>query len=301
MGYRCWAMGERLPTEPSSAGAIDALTAEQAWRLVLQRGARREGGASCRDDPSVGIALEVDGRGGWQCDRPVTPAAREVFDLYLPLAVDSSIRTLAQLGQSVDGRIATRNGASRYVTGSADLRHLHRLRALVDVVVIGAGTACADDPALTVRHTEGDNPTRVVIDAGHRVPEHLQLFHDDAAPTVLIHTADATRHPPGQATCLAVARTPEGGLDPQAILDALAARGLTRVLVEGGGVTVSRFLQAGLLDRLHLTVAPLIIGSGRAAFTLPAIDALEDALRPPCRHFRLGDDILFDFDLRRSP
>ena len=78
-----------------------------------------------------------------------------------------------------------------------------------------------------------------------------------------------------------------------------AAKGrLRRVLVEGGGITVSRFLQAGLLDRLHVTVAPLLIGSGRAALTLPAIETLAQALRPRCRHFHLGEDVLFDLDLR---
>jgi riboflavin biosynthesis pyrimidine reductase len=70
------------------------------------------------------------------------------------------------------------------------------------------------------------------------------------------------------------------------------------VLVEGGGITVSRFLAAGVVDRLHVTVAPLLIGSGRPALTLEPIDTLRQALRPRCRHFHLGDDILFDLDLR---
>ena len=81
-------------------------------------------------------------------------------------------------------------------------------------------------------------------------------------------------------------------------MGALRAEGLGRILVEGGGLTVSRFLQAGALDRLHLTVAPLLIGSGRPSLTLDPIATLDQALRPPCRHFRLGADILFDLDLR---
>jgi riboflavin biosynthesis pyrimidine reductase len=82
------------------------------------------------------------------------------------------------------------------------------------------------------------------------------------------------------------------------VLEALRARGYRRVLVEGGGVTVSRFLQAGVLDRLHVCVAPLLIGSGRPALTLPPVETLAHALRPRCRHFHLGDDLLFDLDLR---
>jgi riboflavin biosynthesis pyrimidine reductase len=82
------------------------------------------------------------------------------------------------------------------------------------------------------------------------------------------------------------------------VIETLRARGLRRILVEGGGVTVSRFLQAGALTRLHVTVAPLLIGSGRHALSLPPIATLDQALRPPCRLFHLGNDVLFDLDLR---
>ena len=88
------------------------------------------------------------------------------------------------------------------------------------------------------------------------------------------------------------------GFELGAVLDALRGQGLRRVLVEGGGITVSRFLQAGLLDRLHVTVAPLLIGSGRAALTLPPVETIAQAIRPRCRHFHLGEDVLFDLDLR---
>lgn len=81
-------------------------------------------------------------------------------------------------------------------------------------------------------------------------------------------------------------------------LATLPARGLRRVLVEGGGVTVSRLLEAGLLDRLHLTVAPILMGSGRPGITLPLIETLDQSLRARCRHVPLGDDLLFDLDLR---
>jgi riboflavin biosynthesis pyrimidine reductase len=87
-------------------------------------------------------------------------------------------------------------------------------------------------------------------------------------------------------------------LDPGTVLKALRSEGLRRVLVEGGGTTVSRFVQAGVVDRLHVTVAPIVIGSGRHGLTLDRIDSLDSALRPSCRVFRLDDDVLFDLDLR---
>ena len=87
------------------------------------------------------------------------------------------------------------------------------------------------------------------------------------------------------------------GFDPATLLEALAARGLGRVLVEGGGLTVSRFLQAGVLHRLHLMVAPMLIGSGRPGVCLPPITSLDAALRPRCRVFACGADSLFDLAL----
>ena len=90
----------------------------------------------------------------------------------------------------------------------------------------------------------------------------------------------------------------DDGFDPGAVLAELARRDLHRVLVEGGGVTVSRFLAADLLDRLHVSVAPLLIGSGRPGITLPEVRTLGEARRPPVRHFLVGSDLLFDLDLR---
>jgi riboflavin biosynthesis pyrimidine reductase len=98
-----------------------------------------------------------------------------------------------------------------------------------------------------------------------------------------------------------VAADVNGRFDPRVVVQALRDLGYRRILVEGGGITISRFLQVGALDRLHVTVAPLLIGSGRPALTLHPILSLQQALRPPCRHFRLGDDILFDLDLRSLP
>ncbi|WP_280539031.1 RibD family protein [Chromohalobacter sp. 11-W] len=235
--------------------------------------------------------------GAWQAEGPVTAEATALLDSLLPSSATPGRFVIAQLGQSLDGRIATITGASHYVTGEASRVHLHRLRALVDAVVIGAGTACADDPQLTVRHVTGDNPVRVILDPNGRVPATSGVLQCSDAPTLHI-----TRHPLPRDTLGAHVESlvPEDAADltPSALLDALAARGLRRVLIEGGGQTVSRFLADGQLDRLHVVVAPLLIGSGRPAVSLAEIETLDAALRPPCRTFAMGDDTLFDLTLR---
>jgi riboflavin-specific deaminase-like protein len=244
--------------------------------------------------------LQVSPSGGWTLSSPVTAAARDLIDLYLPLQRRADL-VIAQWGQSLDGRIATHTGHSHYVTGPADICRLHRVRALVDAVVVGCNTVTADNPRLTVRLVEGDNPVRVVLDPSGRLAAARHVFTDGAARTLVIRRADEG----AQRTSIAgdVISMPGGadGFDPRVVLAVLRDLGYRRVLVEGGGITVSRFLHAGVVDRLHVTVAPMLIGSGRPGLTLPPIDSLDLALRPACRYFRLGDDMLFDLDLRPVP
>ena len=204
---------------------------------------------------------------------------------------------VAQLGQTLDGRIATVTGASRYISGREALCHLHRLRATVDAVVVGVGTVVADDPLLTVRMAKGPNPTRVVIDAAGRLPATARLLHDGAAP-VLVATAEGVAVPPG-CIPLCVARAPGAAIDPHTLLAALAARGLRRVLVEGGADTISRFLDADAIDLLHVLVAPMILGSGKPCLSMRPIDRLDDALRPATEVHLFDDgDVLFTCALR---
>lgn len=284
---------------------MSEIDATEAWELLREippgqpsgRTERRRGGSG------EGIVLEWDGEGGWHTEPACTPEAFELVDLFLPLQRARN-PVIGQLGQSLDGRIATEEGHSHYINGPEDLVRLHRVRALVDAVIVGAGTAAADDPRLTVRRAPGENPVRVVLDPQGRVPEELTLFHDGAAPTLWLQEgpAGAERAGPGaHVRILTLAAGADGLFDPHTVLEILRGRGLGAILVEGGGRTVSHFLEAGALDRLHLSVAPLLIGSGRPAITLPPIRRLDEALRPPVRHFRLGNDLLFDLSLKRTP
>ncbi len=177
-----------------------------------------------------------------------------------------------------------------------------RRKALVDAVIVGAETVAQDDPRLTVREVEGENPVRVVLDPDGRLGEDRRVFSDRAVRTLVMRRASAPSSPsrtPGAGP--EVVTLPTSGperFEPGAVLEALRARGLRRVLVEGGGVTVSRFLEAGLLDRLHVTVLPILMSSGRPGITLPPIETPDQSLRARCRHIPLGDDLLFDLDLR---
>ena len=219
-------------------------------------------------------------------------------DLFEPLrsgTVDDLV-VVGQIGQSLDGRIATENGHSHYINGPEGLAHLHRLRALVDVVVVGIGTALADDPQLTVRRVAGPHPARVVIDPRSRLPADARLLAPDGVRRLIVTATDARAQVPAGVELIALPAE-EGTIAPAAILAALAARGFKRILIEGGANTVSRFLAAGCLDRLHVVVAPLILGSGPAGIALAPVARVEEGMRPPTRAHVLGAEVLWDCDL----
>jgi riboflavin-specific deaminase-like protein len=269
---------------------VAPLDADTAWERLLRI-------RTAQDAEAAGLVL--DGRWRWRVD--ASHEAQHLAELYVPLCLAGTRHAFAQLGQSLDGGIATSTGDAIYVTGEEDRRHLHRLRALADAVVIGVDTVRTDDPRLTVRACAGTNPVRVVLDHRGRVDVRRNLFTDGAAPTLwIIGCADG-----GTARALAgdnvdVLRLPchDGSFQPARLLDALAERGLGRVLVEGGGVTVSRFLAAGALQTLYLTMAPLIIGDGVPGLRFPGATRMREALRAPLRRFVLGEDTLFELDLR---
>ncbi|MBS3666678.1 RibD family protein [Vreelandella boliviensis] len=271
---------------------INTIALGDAWEWLL----------ALRHQRSCDVAITLTPTGEWQTDKTVAAEARELLDCLTPLA-SRPAWVVAQLGQSMDGRIATESGHSHYINGHESLVHLHRLRALVDAVVIGAGTASADNPQLTVRHVSGTNPARVVLDPRGRIPNNLALLNTDSAPT--LHIVGSAVGTESQATTsLAHVERCElplnasGQFTPSDVVTLLADKGLTRVLVEGGGITVSQFIEAGAVDRLHLLVAPLLIGSGRPGLKMTPIETLESASRPPTRTFRCGDDTLFDLRLR---
>ncbi len=231
------------------------------------------------------------------------PADVALCPLYGPLiappAAADGCYVIGRIAQSLDGYIATTTGASQWISGPEDIVHTHRLRALSDAVIIGAGTIRADDPQLTTREVEGPSPVRVVLDTDGRLDARYRVFND-GPPTLLLCAADAAGGDRvGMAEVVRVPRAAQG-LDIAAVRAVLAQRGLFRMFVEGGGVTVSRFLAAGALDRMHVTVAPMLMGSGIPAFTVPRATSLAQVPRFDWSVYRVGVDVLVDIPLTRG-
>ena len=226
---------------------------------------------------------------------PLPPRWDAIFGPLRGHALDE-LFVVAQIGQSLDGRVATASGHSHYINGPAGLAHLHRLRAIVDAVVVGVGTALADDPQLTVRHVAGRDPARVVIDPGARLPAAAKMFARDGVRRLVMTAHDVKPRLPAGIEIVGF-QAFQRRIAPEAILSALHERGLRRILIEGGAETVSRFLVANCLDRLHVVVSPIIFGNGRPSFNLPRIERVQEALRAPTKIHQLDGDVLFDCDL----
>jgi GTP cyclohydrolase II len=226
----------------------------------------------------------------------------QLLDRYGSLVAAGPTITIAQLAQSVDGFIASRTGDANYVSGAEDREHLHRLRALVDAVVVGAQTVTADDPQLTTRTVPGPSPVRVIIDPHGRVPPNSRVLNDGRVETLwCVATGSEAPRKLAAHVELVTLKLEAGRFPPQALLDMLRARGLGRVLIEGGGRTVSDFLAAGVLNRLYLTTAPILVGDGIPGVRFAGADLLADAITASVQRFSLGADICTVFDFAAAP
>lgn len=188
-----------------------------------------------------------------------------------------------KLATSLDGRIATRTGESRWITGPAARGEVHRLRAAHDAILVGVGTALADDPELTVRLDPPVeiHPLRVVLDSRARLSARSRLATTVEKGPVLVFAGEGAEASALRAAGVEVAHLPLSGarLDPAAVLAALAARGVRRVFVEGGGEVAASFVAADLVDRIEWFRAPILLGAGgRPALGPLPVETLSQAL-----------------------
>ena len=228
---------------------------------------------------------------GW-LGRKVVAAPSSIHIPY-ELGLGASVGYVSGGSSHPNGRVATADGDAADVSGVEGLMHLHRCRALADCVIVGANTAIQDNPRLTVRLVKGDNPARVVIDPRGRLSEDAALLTGEGC---LVVQACEQKRPAGVET-IKVASSAEG-LDAVSIVAGLIERGFRRIMIEGGGKTIGRFMDANLVDRLHVGISPLIIGAGPSGLTTNPVSLLAQAKRPRARVYGLGSDIIIDCDLK---
>jgi 3,4-dihydroxy 2-butanone 4-phosphate synthase/GTP cyclohydrolase II len=201
--------------------------------------------------------------------------------------------------QTIDGRIASRTGDSRWVSGEGSLRLAHELRAAHDAVLVGIGTVLADDPKLTVRLVPGDSPVRVVVDSQLRIPPDANVLRAADARTIIATTPLASEERAAAirargADVLRVKADADGHVDLRELLARLRADGVRSVLIEGGRGIITAALRERLVDRLTVCIAPKVIGEGITAVGDLHIDRLRDAMTFERAGFvAYGGDVVF--------
>ena len=214
-----------------------------------------------------------------------------------------------KFAQSIDGRIATASGHSRWISSEQSLKFAHALRSHHDAVLVGSGTLSKDDPELTVRLSRGRNPLRVVVDSHLRISPDARILKDqDKARTIVATTNYADREKRARLTdlgveVLAVDTDKDRRVDLMRLLMELGKRNISSVLVEGGADIITSMLVEQLPDRVVIIIAPKIVGKGLEAIGDLGIKNINESLRLAYRKVRrLGDDLIIDGRIeKKSP
>ncbi|HNI38868.1 MAG TPA: bifunctional diaminohydroxyphosphoribosylaminopyrimidine deaminase/5-amino-6-(5-phosphoribosylamino)uracil reductase RibD [Solirubrobacterales bacterium] len=238
---------------------------------------------------------------------PAADAALALIQDFRKRALTGKPLVTLKMAMSLDGKVATRTGDSKWISGEESRALVHRWRAEMDAVAVGSGTLTADDPRLTARHTDGEpvrQPARVIFDSGLLITTGAALFADiDEAPLLIIAGPEPD---PDRLAALKAAGAeviPVAGEGSGArfalAMEALGERGIGSLLLEGGPRLAGAALTAGEVDRTEIFIAPLILGGGRPATEGSGPELMEEATRvPKMRIGRVGQDVLMSSTIR---
>ena len=226
---------------------------------------------------------------------------RRLNEVYFKYIQTGTPFVTLKFAQTLDGRIATATGDSRWISSELSLKGAHRLRSLYDAVLVGVGTVLKDDPQLTVRLVKGRNPLRVVADSRLRIPLNSKILKDlEIAPTTIVTTPQADREKASSLKrmgieVLMVEEDSEGMVDLKDLLQKLGKKNVSSVLVEGGATTITSFIRQELADTVIAIVAPKIMGKGVEAVGDLGILKVDRALKLSFdKVYRKGEDVIIE-------
>jgi diaminohydroxyphosphoribosylaminopyrimidine deaminase/5-amino-6-(5-phosphoribosylamino)uracil reductase len=216
----------------------------------------------------------------------------EVFFKFIPSGLPF---VTLKIAQTVDARIADEAGHSHWITGEESRRFTHQLRHFHDAVMVGGHTAVVDNPQLTVRHVEGNNPLRIILAGREQLPPQIKLFcnNDDDRTIIAVSAQKAERSGlPGNVRIWEIDSYEDGHINIAKLLLRAGREKISSILVEGGSRLFSEFIRRKFVDKIYVGIAPRIIGGGIPAFQELGINTLEHSVEiVRHKHFVKGDDL----------
>ena len=219
----------------------------------------------------------------------------ELFNIFLPIILNKSKEPyiIGHLAQTLDGYIATQAGESKYISCRENIEHIHRLRAISDIIIVGSKTVLLDNPKLTTRMVEGSNPLRMVLNSKNNLNNNLNIFaHKDRNGFKVINKNEQTKM-----NNIFSLPAYKKGFKISDIIKLIKKLNKRIVFIEGGGSTISSFYSNQYLNKLHLCISPIIIGDGRSSFILEKKPSIKDFKDHKISYYKMGSDILCDIDL----
>jgi diaminohydroxyphosphoribosylaminopyrimidine deaminase/5-amino-6-(5-phosphoribosylamino)uracil reductase len=206
---------------------------------------------------------------------------RALNEVYIKHITTGIPFVILKIAQTLDGKIATQNGDSRWVSSPESRRLTHRMRAQVDAVMVGVNTVLQDDPLLTVRHVKGSNPIKIILDSRLRTPLGAKILAQGRVIMATCQGADSARVQEYRDRRIEVWEMPRdatGLVDLAELLRQVGQAELTSVLIEGGQRILTSALKAGVVDKMHVFIAPSLVGEGKSSIGDLAIHRMADAL-----------------------
>ena len=222
----------------------------------------------------------------------VDKETQELFNIFLPIVLNRKKNPyiVGHLAQSLDGFIATRSGESKYISCKQNIEHIHRIRAISDVILVGARTILLDNPCLTTRLVKGNNPMRLILDPNNKLKGVEKVFkHHDKNGFRIIGSNELSKEEN-------IFKLPivKNTFKLNHLIDLFKKLNKKIIFIEGGGYTISEFYKNNCLDRLHLCLSPTIIGKGKSSFLIENKKSMKDFKNHDIRYYKMGEDILCD-------
>ena len=216
---------------------------------------------------------------------------QSILNILLPILRKNKKLVIAQIGQSIDGRIALNNGNSHYINNPKSIIYLHCLRSISDAIIVGSNTIKKDDPLLTTRKIKGTNPKRIIIDGSLSLNNKYKIFNDGNENIIFTKSNKKVR-----LNNSTIIRLKEKNFTKNLITQIKKLK-YKNILVEGGSKTISELINNKYIDILQFMIAPILIGSGINSLNLKEISNLNKAIRPKHNFNELDNEIIVNLFL----